>query len=181
LHQQVNSLDFCHEQYDQVIRPEAESILAAAHDQTERLFQSYLDLKKKIEAIIARASQRYDAVNHQWPEGDLPITPEQKKLVDDAASWVNTLRETHPFYPEESAREQKYLEGWVQEQYVKIRSKLQEGRSLINQWRPELLESEKKVLRYFLAGVANSQIDFIREKAVVLRKELDPETLARRF
>ena len=180
-YQQVEALHFWDPSLSQQTAERAQGLLELAHEETEILLNAYRAWKSKMERVIARAGQRYDAVNHQWPpDEESSITAEQKKLVEHAISLVHTKHEINPFYPSEE-EEQRYYQQWIQSQYNEIQQELYEQRSFL--WlttytsaiKRTLPEHEKEVLRYFLSVVEYSPFDFIRDKAAALRKELDPD------
>ena len=180
-YQQVEELRFWSPDQAESAAQQAEGLVQLAHEETATLMNAYEDWKNKTEYVITRARQHYDAVNHQWPrEEESSITAEQKQLVRHAISLVNKGHEIAPCYPSEE-EEQGYYQQWIQKQYDKIQQALYDKRSYFSvdtytsPIKGTFPEREKEVLRYFLNGVDASPVDFIREKAAVLRKELDPD------
>ena len=179
--QQVEALHFWDGSRANSTGHEAQELAQLAHQETEILLNALRAWGSKTERVMARAGQRYDAVNHQWPtDEESSITPEQKELVEHAVSLVHTEHEIAPFYPSEQ-EEQGYYQQWIQRQYEKISEKLKQQRSYFSVdtytslIKGTVPEHEKEVLRYFLNGVDASSVDFIRVKAAALRAALDPD------
>ncbi|MBX9576989.1 MAG: hypothetical protein K2W97_00760 [Chthoniobacterales bacterium] len=180
-YQQFEELRFWSPDQAEGAAQHAQELVQLADQETATLMNAYEDWKKKTEHVIARAEQRYDAVNHQWPADQVSsMTAEHKKLVESAIGLVHTEHEIYPFYPSEE-EEQRYYQQWIQRQYDKIQQALYNQRSILSLTtytspiKGTLPEHEKEVLRYFLNGVDASPVDFIRAKAAALRTALDPD------
>lgn len=181
-YQQVEALHFWDDTRAEATMEEAQALMQVAYQKTETLWVAFNDWNAKTERVIARAEQRYDAVNHSWPhEEELSITAEQHALMIKAVNDVNVHHEVISHYPSE-AKEQCYYQQWIQSQYNKIQQALCDQRSYFSidtytsPVKGTLPENEKRVLRYFLNAVDSSPVDFIRAKAAALRKELDPDS-----
>lgn len=183
LHQQLKELSFWNDRVAEGARQKACAIISLANQEREEMLRLFNEWKIDAQHVLQRAAQWYDAVNHVFPElqNDSTITGEQRDLVIRAVQDVNTSYATASFYPPEE-NEQPYLEGWVGEQYEKVKKELQSQRSwfrldtYISPMKGTLPEYEKEVLRYFLKNVENSPVDFIRAKGALLRSELNRDS-----
>lgn len=180
--QQFEALCFWDSNLSERATEYAQQLLLLANGETEKLLNAYRIWVTKTESVIERARRRYDAINHQIPpysETEITISHDDYKLMTKIMSDLYLQHEIYSYYPLEQ-EEQAYLSRRVEEQYNKISEALALQRSWVSPTAYTLLaknnlpENEKKVLRYFLNILDRSQIDFVREKAAVLRQELDP-------
>lgn len=183
LHQRLKELSFWNDRVAGNAIENASTIIDLATQEREEMLRLFNEWKMKTKRVLERAAQLYDAVNHDFPElqNDSTITAEQRDFVIRAVNDVNTRYAIASFYPAEE-NEQQYLEGWVGEQYEKVKKELQSQRSwfsldtYISPMKGALPEDEKKVLRYFLSVIERSPVEFIRVKGELLRSELNHDS-----
>lgn len=183
-HQELEALSFWNRTSSEQAQLDAQAIVDAAHQETETLVNAYNDWRFQTGDVIRRAGQRYDAVNHVFPQfgEDLNITENQRKLIIEAVNGVNLKLEIQSCYPTQE-QEQLYLERWVQEQYNTVVGKLKSSRGWIQVLTSpqkaltgELMDHEKDAVRWFLDVLESSPVDFIQAHGKSLKEQLASES-----